>query len=95
MLNSAELLALPVQIVIVGEPENAAAAALRRAAYSVSLPNRVLTLLAPGRELSPDHSAQGKGLVDGCAAAYVCMGPVCSLPLTEPAALAEQLAALR
>jgi uncharacterized protein len=95
LLNNAELLALPVQIVIVGEPGDAAVEALRRAAYTVSLPNRVLTRLSPGCELPPGRPAHGKGLVDGRAAAYVCTGPVCSLPLTEPETLAAQLAALR
>ncbi len=48
LLNNAELLAEPVQIVLVGEPENQAFTALRRAAYSVSLPNRVVLALPPG-----------------------------------------------
>jgi len=67
---------------------------LRRAVYGVSLPNRVALAIRPGERLPPDHPAHGKGLVNGRAAAYVCDGPVCSLPLTEPQALLDNLAAL-
>ena len=44
-----------------------AAQALRRAVYAVSLPNRVIMALPPGRELPADHPAHGKGLVEGRA----------------------------
>ena len=95
LLNNAELLAEPVQIVIAGVPDDPAAAALRRAAYAVSLPNRVMLPLLPGRSLPAEHPAYGKGLVEGRAAAYVCVGPVCSLPLTEVAALRDALEKVR
>jgi uncharacterized protein len=95
LLNNAELLAVPVQIVIAGEPGDSAASALRRATYRVSLPNRVVTTVPPGRDLPPGHPARGKGLVDGSAAAYVCTGPVCSLPLNEPAKLLAHLREIR
>ncbi len=95
LLNNAELLAEPVQIVIVGEPLDPLFAALRRAAYAVSLPNRVMLSVMPGRQLPADHPACGKGLVDGHAAAYVCVGPVCSLPLADPDKLRADLAARR
>jgi len=55
---------------------------------------RVLAI-APGQTLPVDHPAYGKGLVDGRAAAYVCNGPTCSLPFTEPRALIDSLAELR
>ena len=48
-----------------------------------------------GEELPADHPAHGKGLVAGKPAAYVCEGPVCSLPLTDPQALTTALAELR
>ncbi len=92
LLNNAELLAKPVQIVLVGETGDAAFDALRRAVYGVSLPNRVVLALPPGAELPAGHPAYGKGLVDGQAAAYVCDGPVCSLPLTDPETLLANLA---
>ena len=43
--------------------------------------------------LPPAHPAAGKGPVGGRATAYLCEGPVCSLPLTDAAALAAALAA--
>ncbi len=84
LLNNAELLAEPVQIVLIGEPNDAAFIALRRAVYDVSLPNQVVLTMPPGDELPAGHPAHGKGLVAGRPAAYVCVGPVCSLPLTDP-----------
>jgi uncharacterized protein len=95
LLNNAELLALPVQVVIAGKPADMEFDALRRAAYAVSLPNRVMLTLPPGRDLPAGHPAHGKGLVDGRAAAYVCIGPVCSLPLTDPEKLVAGLAEIR
>jgi len=81
--------------VLVGDREAEDFAALRRAVYGASLPNRVVLALAPGESLPTGHPAYGKGLVGGHAAAYVCDGPVCSLPLTDPAALAAELAQRR
>jgi uncharacterized protein len=92
LLNNVELLTKPLQIVLVGESGTPAFYALRRAVYSVSLPNRVVVSLAPGRSLPSDHPAFGKGLVDGKPAAYVCEGPVCSLPITDPEMLLDSLA---
>jgi uncharacterized protein YyaL (SSP411 family) len=95
LLNNVELLAKPLQIVLVGESGTAAFEALRRAVYGASLPNRTVVVIAPGQTLPVDHPAYGKGLVDGHAAAYVCDGPTCSLPFTEPQALFDSLATLR
>jgi len=49
-------------------------------------------VIAPNAALSPSHPAAGKGQIGGQATAYVCEGPVCSLPLAEPAALEQALA---
>ena len=95
LINNAEFAMKPVQIVLVGEPEDPGFAALRRAVYQASLPNRVVQAISPDRALPMDHPAYSKGLVGGSAAAYVCEGPVCSLPLTEPQALVEALAAVQ
>jgi uncharacterized protein len=95
LLNNAEVLAEPLQIVVVGKPGDPASEALHRAIYGVSLPNRVVLSLPPGRALPTDHPAHGKGLIDGRPTAYVCVGPVCSLPLTEPEKLVANLAEQR
>jgi uncharacterized protein len=55
----------------------------------------VVLSVPPGRDLPADHPAHGKGLVGGHPAAYVCVGPVCSLPMTEPEKLVAHLAELR
>jgi hypothetical protein len=95
LLNNAELLDKPLQIVVVGEDNDPAWQALGRAVYRVSLPNRVVLTLPPDRALPADHPASGKGLVAGKPAAYVCDGPVCSLPLPDPESLLETLARVR
>jgi uncharacterized protein len=95
LLNNAEMLETPLQIVVVGSEDAPAFRSLLRAVYSVSLPNRILLTPPPGGSLPANHPASGKGLVDGKPAAYVCEGPVCSLPITEPETLLETLAKVR
>jgi uncharacterized protein YyaL (SSP411 family) len=91
LLNNVELLEKPAQIVIVGERKDPLFEGLLHAVYNVSLPNRVVLTLPPGASLPVGHPAHGKGLVDGKPAAYVCEGPVCSLPVTDPQALLDVL----
>jgi hypothetical protein len=91
LLNNVELLEKPLQIVIVGEREEPALQSLLHAVYNVSLPNRVVLTLAPEASLPANHPASGKGLVDGKPAIYVCDGPVCSLPVTNPQELRDAL----
>ena len=95
LLNNAALAQKPVQIVLAGDLNDAAFTQLRRAVYRVSLPNRIVQTVGSGEALPEGHPAHGKGLVAGRPAAYVCDGPVCSLPLIEPQALIDNLAALR
>ena len=45
----------------------------------------------PGAALPEGHPAAGKEAVGGKATVYVCEGPVCSLPITDPAALEADL----
>jgi uncharacterized protein len=95
LINNAELAMRPVQIVLAGDPNDSGFAELRGAVYRVSLPNRVVQAARPGEALPEGHPAQGKGPVGGRPAAYICEGPVCSLPLTEPQALVDRLAEMR
>jgi uncharacterized protein len=95
LLNNAEMLETPLQIVVVGTEDAPAFRSLLRAICSVSLPNRILLTRPPGGSLPANHPASGKGHVDGKPAAYVCEGPVCSLPITEPETLLETLAKVR
>ena len=91
LLNGSELLQSALQIVIVGDRSAPETAALREAVRTASLPNRVLTLLDPAQALPGGHPAAGKGQQDGKATAYLCAGMVCSAPITDPAALREEL----
>jgi len=95
LINNAELAQKPVQIVLVGTPEDPALAALRGAVYAVSLPRRVVQIIPPNEALPPAHPAHGKTMIDGKATAYVCEGPVCSLPIVSSQELVEALADLR
>jgi uncharacterized protein YyaL (SSP411 family) len=95
LINNAEFALKPVQIVLVGDRTDPGFAVLRRAVYEVSLPNRIVLAVAADQTLPPAHPAFGKGLVGGRAASYVCEGPVCSLPLTDAAALRDRLVGLR
>jgi len=79
-----------VQIVIrAGE----GAGALLRAVQESCIPNRVL--LAAGKEFPKGHPAEGKKAIDGLATAYVCVGDVCSLPVTDPQVLSSILSGVR
>jgi uncharacterized protein YyaL (SSP411 family) len=91
LLNNVELLSRPLQIVIRGERDDDATSALRRAVERVSLPNAIVSIVAPDAALPANHPAAGKTMVGGRPTAYVCEGPVCSLPLTDPDALAADL----
>ncbi len=91
LMSGFALLEGAVQIAIVGGPEDPATAALKRAAFESAVSHRILTALAPGAALPPSHPAAGKTMVDGKPAAYVCVGPTCSLPLTDPEALRQAL----
>jgi uncharacterized protein len=95
LINGNELLQHALQIVVRGSVGDEHTDALLRAVSGVSLPNKVLTVVAPDAELPAGHPAAGKGQVSGRATAYVCEGPVCSLPLADPAALAADLAQRR
>jgi uncharacterized protein YyaL (SSP411 family) len=91
LFNSNEVLLQALQIVILGAREAPDTQALLGAVYGVSLPNRVLSVV-PDDDLPQGHPAHGKDRKDGRATAYVCRGPVCSLPITDPAELALALA---
>ena len=95
LINGNELLQRALQIVIRGQRGGDDTEALLRAASGVGLPNKVLLVVPPEEALPADHPAAGKEQIAGRATAYVCMGPVCSLPLADPAALAADLAARR
>jgi uncharacterized protein YyaL (SSP411 family) len=80
--------------VVVIEPPGAGAAPgsspLVRAMLDLSLPGTVEHVVEPGHMLQAP-GLSGKSMIDGKPTAYACLGPQCSLPVTEPEALVELL----
>jgi uncharacterized protein YyaL (SSP411 family) len=93
LINAAQFLAEATQMVVIGDPDDAETHALVAARNRASLPASVLSIIASSDDLSAGHPAAGKTRVDGKATAYVCRGPVCSAPLTDPSALRDYLTA--
>jgi len=92
-LNAAEGWHATTQVVIVGAPCKAETRALTRAALRAPALDRVIARVAPDAALPPGHPAWGRAATTaGRATAYVCAGQTCSLPITEPGALAVALA---
>jgi uncharacterized protein len=94
-LLAAELdLLAPAHIVLI-VPEGHDARGLRRALHDVSLPGAVVQEVRAGETLPASSPAHGKTVIDGKPTAYVCIGPQCSLPVTELAALVATVKAAR
>ena len=81
-----------VELAIVGDPADEATRALLAAARAGEPPNLVVAVGA-----NPDASAipllSGRTRIDGRPTAYVCRDFACRLPVTDPAALVDQLRA--
>lgn len=85
------VLAPSQEVAIVGDRMDAATQALLAQVRRPYLPHTVVALKEPPSDsLLP--LLEGRDLVDGKAAAYVCENYSCRLPVTEPAALAALLA---
>ena len=82
------------QHVVVIEPQagdaSPGSSPLARAMLDLSLPGAVEQVVEPGQALQ-NPALSGKSTVGGKATAYACLGPQCSLPVTEPEALVEVL----
>ena len=92
LINAAQFLAEGTQMIIIGDPTSAETRELLAARNRVSVPASVVSIIANGNQLSPGHPALGKTMIDGQPTAYICHGPVCSAPLTDPQALQDYLA---
>ena len=89
-LLAANLLRLnPVQVVIL---DGAGRAALEHAAWSTPLPAAVVSVVGNPAGLPAGHPARGKTAPAGRAAAFVCVGPVCGLPVSDADGLRARLA---
>jgi uncharacterized protein YyaL (SSP411 family) len=79
------------EVVVIGEPSDAAVKKLVAEVNSIYLPNKMLQIAVPGMaaELSP--LLKGKTQIDGRATAYVCQNFTCSAPVTSAAELRDLL----
>ena len=83
----------PAAVNVVGAPGDESARALHRAALSLDVPFRIVQLLDPERD-----AARLEALYlppQPAPAAYVCLGTMCSSPVSEPSALADAVAKMR
>ncbi len=78
------------EIAIVGDPADPATQALLAVVRRRYLPHTVVALKRPGEE-NPLPLLEGRGLVNGKPAAYVCENFACKLPVTDVNALADLL----
>jgi uncharacterized protein len=91
LLNALDLRLRAAEIVVAGE--GARADALLAAARRLPFLDRIV--LRASAALPATHPAQEKIKSTTDAAAFICVGETCSLPVSEPAALAQALAAAR
>ncbi len=83
----------PIEVAIVGSPDDPGFVALSRALARRYVPGLLFAKLDPKseRRALAHPLLEGKTLVDGKAAAYVCRNYACSLPVTTPDALDAEL----
>ena len=93
LLNALDLRLRAAEIVIAGE--GARANELLAAARKLPFLDRIVLRAPSAAALPASHPAQAKIAATAEAAAFVCVGETCSLPVTTPAALAETAAAMR
>jgi hypothetical protein len=92
-LNGLDLRLRMAEIEIAGAGSRAEA--LAAAALKLPFLDRIV-LRAPSAEaLPPSHPAQEKIKAASDAAAFICVGEQCSLPVTEPAQIAQTIRAVR
>ncbi len=79
------------EIVVVGPVEDARTKALLREVYQSYRPNKLVARVDPAEPLPAGALFEGRAIVDGEPAAYVCKNFVCEAPVTSPDALALAL----
>ncbi|WP_235995338.1 thioredoxin domain-containing protein [Nonomuraea montanisoli] len=84
----------PVEVAVVGPPDDARTRALHLEALLADAPGLVVALGSPDDDSPQDGPAllEGRGLVGGAPAAYVCRGFTCRMPVTTPEELRRELA---
>jgi uncharacterized protein YyaL (SSP411 family) len=92
-----ELLHEDGEVAVVGDPAAEKTRALVRTVYRAFLPGTAIALRDPGDGGEAAREVpllEGKGLVDGDPAAYVCRNYACRAPVTTVGALRKELAEL-
>ena len=84
MFNALDNIVRALQIVIVGERQTPDVAAMRDVLRRVSLPNKIVQIVASADTLPPTHPAYGKTKVQGRATVYLCNATQCSQPIIDP-----------
>jgi uncharacterized protein YyaL (SSP411 family) len=92
-LNGLDLRLRMAEIVVVGS--GARAEALAAAALKLPFLDRIVLRARSAGALPPLHPAQEKIKATTEAAAFICVGEQCSLPVTEPTQIAETIKAVR
>jgi uncharacterized protein YyaL (SSP411 family) len=85
----------PVEIAVVGPPDDPRTVALRREVTSRLLPSAVMLFAPPGDGSPASPLLADRPLVGGAPAAYVCERFACRAPVTDPAALRAELDRVR
>jgi hypothetical protein len=93
LLNAVDLRLRGAQIVVTGAGEQAQA--LLRAARARPALDRIVFHAPSLQELPPTHPARAKIAATGEAAAFVCIGETCSLPVSDAAGLTAAIDAVR
>jgi uncharacterized protein YyaL (SSP411 family) len=79
-----------IEVALVGDIKSAPFKTLERVVGEQYVPSLVLAGGAPAAS-SPVKLLNDRPLIDGMPAAYVCRAYSCDKPVTEPAALSDQL----
>ena len=93
LLNAVDLRLRAAEIVIAGA--GARADSLTAAALKLSFLDRIVLRAPSAVSLPAAHPAQAKIAAAPDAAAFVCVGETCSLPVTDPAQLAAAVKSMR
>ncbi|TDD66500.1 thioredoxin domain-containing protein, partial [Actinomadura rubrisoli] len=81
----------PLEVAVIGHRDDERTRVLHQTALMAVAPGTVVSVGEPDAGGVP--LLEGRGLVDGVPAAYVCQGFVCRLPVTAPADLVRELRA--
>jgi hypothetical protein len=83
----------PVELVLAGKVGTPDLERMREAVAQLYLANRIQVTIEPETTPAADLPLpQGKGLVDGRAALYICRNFACQAPITDPSAVGPALA---